>query len=601
MTDRARRWAERWRDDRGLGFYGRRELGHDVGAGLMLTALLVPAGMGYATAAGLPAVAGLYASVAALVAYALVGPSRVLVLGPDSSLTPLIAAAVIPLAAAGAGGEPRRVALAGLLGLLVGLALVAGGLARLGFVSELLSKPIRIGYLNGIALVVIVSQLPALLGFTAPRGGLVRDIGSLGTAIGHGEVMPVAAAIGLGSLALILVLRHVAPRAPGLLLAVAGGALAVWALGLDVPVVGALPSGLAAPAWNTLGAGDVGALAGPALGIALVAFADTAILSRALAARAGDRSAANREMAALGIANLASGFAGGFPVSASASRTPVAQASGARTQVTGLVGAAAVVAIVTAVPGATTYLPSSALAAVVIAAVVTLVDVPRTIRLARVDPKECALSLLAFAGVAVFGVLRGVVAAVALSLAAFVARAWRPHTAELVRIDGRKGYHDRRRHPGGRQIPGLVIVRFDAPLFFANAELFVDVVLRTVAGAAPPVRWVVLAAEPITDIDTTAADALEQLDDELLAQGIQLVFAELKGPVKDRLARYGLGDRFGAADFYPTLGTAVADYVDSTDVDWTDWTDAPDGRGNGGPPAPVAVGPARDPPRDTRP
>jgi high affinity sulfate transporter 1 len=562
----------------GSGGYGWVGLGHDVAAGLLLTALLVPAGMGYATAAGLPPEAGLYASIAALAAYAAVGPSRVLVLGPDSSLAPLIAAAVVPLAA-GAAGQERRVALAGLLALLVAAILLAGGLLRLGFVADLLSKPIRIGYLNGVVLVVIVGQFPALLGFaSSSKDGLVDEAGDLVDGVADGRIRPAAAAIGTTALALILVLRRVAPRAPGLLVAVAGAIAVVWGFGLEgVPVVGPLPRGFPQPALSTLHWGDVVLLGPPALGVALVAFADTGVLSRAFAARRGREVDANREMVALGAANLACGVAGGFPVSASASRTPAAEAVGARTQLTGVVGAAAVALVVVGAPGFTRHLPASALAAVVIAAVLSVADVAGAVRLLRMNPTEWALSLIAFAGVATLGVLRGIAVAVALSLLAFVAKAWRPHAAELVRVERRKGYHDRARHPEGLRIPGLVIVRFDAPLFFANAELFADFVRRTVHAAPPPIRWVAIAAEPITDIDTTASDLLEQLDDELAAQGIRLVFAELKGPVKDRLGRYGLGTRFGPDRFYPTVGTVVSDYVESTGATWTDWTDMRDG------------------------
>jgi len=563
-----------WLAARGLARYRAADLRRDVGAGLALTALLVPAGMGYATAARLPPETGLYATVAALVAYALVGPSRVLVLGPDSSLAPLIAAAVVPLAAAGAVGAERRVALAGLLALLVGVVLVVGGALRLGFVTDLLSMPIRIGYLNGVVVVVIVGQVPALLGFSVDADGLLASARELVVGVAEGRVQPAAAAIGGGALAVILVCRRLAPRAPGLLLAVAGGIAAVWLLDpAGVPVVGPLPTGLPTPAFGTLAWGDLVSLAAPALGVALVAFADTSVLSRSFAARAGREVDPDREMAALGAANLACAVAGGFPVSGSASRTPVAAAVGARTQVTGLVGAAAVVVVVTAAPGFTRNLPVAVLAAVVIAAVLSVADVPGTLRLLRIRPSEFALSLSAFAGVAVLGVLRGVAVAIVLSLGAFVARAWRPHMAELVRLERRKGYHDRGRHPEGRRVPGLVIVRFDAPLFFANAPLFADFVRTTVAAAGGPVRWVAIAAEPITDVDTTAAEVLERLDDELAAGGVHLVFAELKGPVKDRIRRYGLGARFGPERFYPTIGTVVSDYVARTGTDWRDWTD----------------------------
>jgi MFS superfamily sulfate permease-like transporter len=322
-----------------------------------------------------------------------------------------------------------------------------------------------------------------------------------------------------------------------------------------------------------LGWSDVASLIAPALGVALVAFAETGVLSRAFAARTGDEVDPNREMAALGAANLACGVAGGFPVCASATRTPVAHATGARTQVTGVVGAAAVALVVVAAPGFTRHLPMSTLAAVVIAAVLSVADVAGTVRLLRMNPTDFVLSLSAFAGVATLGVLSGVAVAVALSLVAFVARAWRPHMAELVRVERRKGYHDRGRHPDGRRVPGLLILRFDAPLFFANAQLFADFVRRSVDDAPQPVHWVAVAAEPITDVDTTAADVLERIDDELAARGVRLVFAELKGPVKDRLRRYGLGTRFGRDRFYPTIGTAVSDYVTRTGTTWTDWTD----------------------------
>ena len=242
---------------------------------------------------------------------------------------------------------------------------------------------------------------------------------------------------------------------------------------------------------------------------------------------------------------------------------------------TGVVGAAAVALVVAIAPGFTRHLPVATLAAVVIAAVLSVADVHGTLRLLRMRPSDFALSLSAFAGVAVLGVLKGIAVAIALSLGAFVARAWRPYMAELVRIERRKGYHDRGRHPEGRRVPGLVIVRFDAPLFFANAPLFADFVRRTVAEAPDPVRWVAVAAEPITDIDTTAADVLERLDDELAEGGVHLVFAELKGPVKDRIRRYGLGERFGPDRFYPTVGTVVSDYVRRTGTRWTDWTDTP--------------------------
>ena len=547
---------------------------------MVLTTLLIPAGMGYAEAAGLPAVTGLYATVAGLLAYALTGPTRTLMVGPDSALSPVILIAIAPLAA---GDADRAVALAGLLAILTGVILLGGGLLRLGFAMDLLSKPIRLGYLNGVAVTVMASQLPKLFGFSVDADSLLGRLGDFVTGLAQGDTNRAAAVIGLATLATILILRHVAPRVPGLLAAVIGASAAVAWLDLDLPVVGSLPRGLPTPALGGLGWGDVTALLPAALGVALVAFADTGVLSRSLADTDGEDSRSNQEMAALGATNLAAGVLGGFPISGSASRTPVARVSGARSQVTGAVAAVLVAVLAFAAPGSTRHVPSAALAAVVIAAVLSLADVGGVARLARIRRSEFGLALVAFAGVAVFGVLRGIGVAVALALAAFVAKAWRPYMTELVRVDHRKGYHDVTRHPLGRRVPGLVIARFDAPLFFANGNVFADFVRRLVAEATDPVRWVVLAAEPITDIDTSAADDLVALDDELKRRGISLVFAEMKGPVKDRLAAYGLGGRFGPDRLYPTLGTAVSAYVAATDTPWVDWTDK---AGRGKQPAP---------------
>lgn len=546
--------------------YERQWLRHDITAGIVLTALLIPAGIGYARVAGLPPETGLYATVIPLLAYALVGPSRILVLGPDSALAPIIAASVIPL---GGGDVGRTVALAGLLALMTGGILLVGGLLRLGFVTDLLSKPIRIGYLNGIALVVVVGQLPALLGFSVDGASVFGDVWGFVEAVVDGAADPAASAIGLGALAVIIGFRLRKGRVPGVAVAVVG-AVAVTALfGLqdEIAVVGALPGGLPAPALQGLQWADVVSLAGPALGLALIAFADTGVLSRTFAARHGETVDGSKEMTAIGAANIAGGFLGGFPVSGSSSRTPVAEAAGARTQLVGVVGAVLIMVFVLAAPGITGVLPSSALAAVVIVAATSLVDLPGLIRLVRVDPMEAGLSVAAFVGVVVVGVIPGIAIAIGLSFVAFVNHAWRPYRAELGRIAGVRGYHDLSRHPEGARIPGIVIVRFDAPLFFANGGMFDDyvrgVVDRAGGGTGRPdaaetgVRTVILAAEPITDIDSTAFDELMELDDFLHSRGITLLVAEMKGPVKDQLARYGGGSRFGPDRFHPTVGAAV--------------------------------------------
>jgi high affinity sulfate transporter 1 len=556
--------------------YRREWLWPDLRAGIVVTALLIPAGMGYAQVAGLPPETGLYATIVPLIAYAVVGPSRILVLGPDSALAPVIAAAILPLAL---GDDDRAVALAGLLALMVGAILLLGGILRLGFVTDLLSKPIRVGYLNAVALIVIISQLPTLLGFSTDAESPYTEVAAIWNGVAGGEVQPLALAFGVGSLAVIVLLTVVRSRVPGVLVAVVGAMLLTAVLGLSeaLPVVGALPQGLPAPALGGLQWSDVAALALPAAGIALVAFTDSAVLSRTLAARRGETVSGSREMAAIGAANLSAGLFGGFPISASSSRTPVAEQAGSKSQLTGLVGAALIVLFMVLTPGLTGFLPSATLAAVVIMAASRLVDVSGFVRLVRMDRVDAALSAAAFVGVFVFGVLEGIAVTIGLSLLAFVNQSWRPYRAELGRVTGLRGYHDLSRYPEGERIPGVAIVRFDAPLFFANGGLFDEFVRSRVEAAGPGIRTVILAAEPITDIDTTAADELVDLDEWLTARGIRLVIAEMKDPVIDVLRDYGLTRRLTPDRFAPTVGAAV-DEVTGTlrgDLEGTKWEGEP--------------------------
>lgn len=565
--------------------YRRAWLWPDVRAGIVVTALLIPAGMGYAQVAGLPPETGLYATIVPLIAYALVGPSRILVLGPDSALAPVIAAAILPLAL---GDEDRAVALAGLLAITVGAILLFGGILRLGFVTDLLSKPIRVGYLNAVALIVIISQVPTLLGFSTDAETPYGEVAAIVGGIADGRIDWLAFGFGLGSLALIVLLTVVKSPVPGVLVAVVAAMVVTALLGLStaLPVVGALPQGLPAPALGGLQWADVAALALPAAGIALVAFADSAVLSRTLAARRGEHVSGSREMAAIGTANIASGLFGGFPLAASSSRTPVAEQAGSKSQLTGVVGAVLIVLFMLVAPGLTEFLPSATLAAVVIMAASRLIDVTGFVRLVRMDKVDAALSAAAFIGVFVFGVLAGIAVTIGLSLLAFVNQSWRPYRAELGRVTGLRGYHDLSRNPEGERIPGLVIVRFDAPLFFANGGLFDDFVRSRVEAAGPGVHTVVLAAEPITDIDTTAVDELVELDDWLHSRGIRLVIAEMKDPVVDVLRDYGLMDRFTPDRFAPTVGAAVDDVTGTLrgDLEGTKWEGESPGPDGGEPP-----------------
>ncbi len=573
----------------------------DVIAGLALTAVLVPVGMGYAEAAGLPAVTGLYASVGALVAYFLVGPSRILVFGPDSALVPLVAAAVVPLS----GGDPQRaVALAGALAIMAGALCLGAALARLGFITDLLSGPIRIGYMNGIALTILVGQLPKLLGFSVSAPDVLGGLAATAAGIRDGKVVPLALVVGLLCLAVILVGRRLQPRFPSVLGAVIlGGAIvAVFGLASTIKVVGDVPQGLPPVGLPAVTLADLVTLFPSAIAIALISFADTSVISHSFALRRGEHVDPDHELAALGVVNLAAGFVGGFSSSGSATRTPVAEQAGAKTQVTGLVGTACIVLLLVAVPGLLSPVPTTALAAVVIAAALSLVDIDSLRHLWRVRRSELGLALAAFLAVVLFGALPGIVVAVGLSLVAFIRRAWRPYDAVLGRVRGYKGYHDVTRHPDALQVPGLTLFRWDAPLFFANAQAFREHVLRVVDALEETPRWFVVAAEPITDVDTTAADMLDELITDLARRGTQLHFAELKGPTKDRLAVYGVFERLGADHFHPTIGSTVKAYLDRhPDVVWRDWDEEPVPPEDGEAPPPTTTDPASEPPSDPLP
>lgn len=556
--------------------YQRGWLAKDLTAGLVLTAILVPVGMGYAEAAGLPAIYGLYATIVPLIAYAIFGPSRILVLGPDSSLAAIIAATIVPLAA---GNTDQLVALAGMLALMTGALCIFAGLARFGFITDLLSKPVRLGYLNGIALTVIIGQLPKLLGFSSSGENLIQETISLVQGVMQGMTNWTAFAIGASCLAIVLIFKRHWPKIPGVLVAVVGATIFVGALDLavkaGVSVVGPLPQGLPAFQIPRVAPSDFATLAAGALAITLVAFADTSVLSRTFALRGGYEVDQNQEMIALGAANLAAGLFQGFSISSSSSRTPVAEQAGAKTQLTGVVGALCIALLLVFAPTLLQNLPNAALGAVVIAACLSLVDIQGFVRLYHMRRGEFALAIVCFLGVALLGVIQGIFIAVGLALLGFIWRAWRPYDAVLGRVDGLKGYHDVKRYPQARFIPGLVLFRWDAPLFFANAGVFREHVLQAIADAPTPTRRVVVAAEPVTDVDVTAAEELSALDDDLAGAGIELCFAEMKDPVKDRLRSYGLTARFGPDHFFPTLGQAVDGYVQAYQVEWQDWEETP--------------------------
>jgi high affinity sulfate transporter 1 len=534
-------------------------LKHDFTAGLVMTAMLVPVGIAYAQASGLPGITGLYATIIPLLAYALFGPSRILILGPDSALAAVILSVVLPLSA---GDSYRAMRIGGMMALVSGVLCVSAGIARLGFITELLSKPIRYGYMNGIALTVLLSQIPKLCGFSVNAEGPLRQMWTIVQKLLAGSANFVALAIGGGTLVLILALRRWR-RVPGILLAVIAATVVVAALDLakraGVSVLGPLPRGLPLPQVPFARVDLVPIIMG-GTAVALVSFADTSVLSRTYAARLHAHVDPNQEIVGLGIANLAASFFQGFPISSSSSRTPVAEAAGAKTQLTAVVGAVLIAVLLVFTPQLLRYLPNTALAAVVIASAIGLFEVSDLRRIYLIQRWEFWLSMVCFAGVAVFGAIQGIAIAIVIAVVEFLWDGWRPHSAVLGRVEHIEGFHDIARYPEAQLIPGLVLFRWDAPLFFANAELFNQRVLDAVKRSPTHVNCVVVTAEPVTSVDVTAADALVELHDTLENASIQLCFAEMKDPVKDKLKRFGLFARFGEKNFFATIDEVVNAY-----------------------------------------
>lgn len=536
--------------------YERRWLRPDLVAGLVLAAILVPQGMAYAALAGLPTVTGLYTTIACLVAYAAFGPSRVLVLGPDSSVSPLILAAITPLLVAG-DDAGDAIALAGMLALLVGGIEIVLGVAKLGFVADLLSSEVRVGYLNGLAVTIIVGQLPKLCGFSTDADDFFDEVRELVQNID--ETQAGALAVGIAVLLVLLILPRVTRRVPAVLVAVVGATVASATLDLaadGVATVGSLPQGVPVPTFPGVPLDDVGSLLIAAVGITLVSLTDTIATASSFAARRGDEVKPDQEMIGIGTANIASGFFQGFAVSTSASRTAVAEQSGAKSQLTSLVGAGVVALLLLFFNSLLADLPQAGLAAVVIAAAFSLMDLAALRRYAQVRRTALVLSLVAAAGVIVFGVLEGIVIAVVLAVFLFFRRSWWPHGAVLGQIEGVAGWHSVDLHPEATELDGIVVYRWEAPLFFANAGSFRDQIRSLVRARRP--EWVLLQCEAITDVDVTAGEILEQLDLELNSQGVHMAFAHMRTRVQQLILRYGLLETIDRDHFYPTMKTAIA-------------------------------------------
>ena len=538
--------------------YKRAWLPRDIVSGAVLCALLVPQGMAYAELAGLPAITGLYTTVVCLLAYAAFGPSPYLILGPDSSLGPMIAAAIIPLAA---GNTEYAVALAGMLALIVSIICISAGLAHLGFVADLISKPVRVGYLAGLAVTIFIGQLPKLFGYSVDADGLIQEFVAFLKNLDLTN--PWTLAVGLLTLILILGLKRWAPRVPGVLVAVVFAIIVTVFFDLPakgVATVGVLPQGFPLPSFPKVELSALPLLIGTAFGISLVAVGDTISTSAGFAARRGYDVDGDQEMVGIGSANLLAGLFQGFPVSTSGSRTAVAEQAGAKSQFTGVVAAMLVLAMLLFIPGLVQNMPQSALAAIIITASLSLFNVAELRRLKSVRKNEFVLAIVSILGVALVGVLQGIVIAIAISIFQFFERAWNPYAAVLGKPEGVPGYHDITRYPDASQIPGLLMIRWEAPLFFANANIFKKKIRTLIAQADPNPVWVIITAEPVTDVDTTAGDMLVDLDLELNAAGIHLVFAELKESVKEKIERYGLLETIDRRHFYPTIEVAVEEF-----------------------------------------
>ncbi len=527
----------------------------DLIAGIVLAAILVPQGMAYAELAGLPAVNGLYTTMFCLVGYALFGPSRILVLGPDSSLGPLILLAILPLAIANDPGD--LVALAGMLALLVAAIEIGLGLGKLGFVADLLSKEVQVGYMVGLGITIIVGQLPKLFGFSTDADKFPEEVRAFFAGLDQRNSYTLA--VGLAGLALLLILPRFTRRIPAVLITVLLSILAVSVFDLKdhgVATVGSLPKGLPSPEFPSVSLSDIGALLAAAVGITLVSLADTIATSTSFAARRGDEVDASQEMIGIGAANALAGLFQGFPVSTSGSRTAVAEQSGAKSQVTGLVGAVLVGTMLVFVPNLLANLPNSALAAIVIAAALSLMDIASLATFLRVRGSAFGLALTATLGVVLFGVLEGILIAVALSILIFFKRNWWPTGQVLGRVASLESWHGIDVYPDAEQVPGVVVFRWEAPLFFANATMFRQAVRRLIDSS--DAGWIVIQCEAITGIDVTAADMLEQLDTELNQRGVHMVFAELRSRVYELVTRYGLLEALDPGHFYTSIDAALA-------------------------------------------
>jgi SulP family sulfate permease len=537
--------------------YRRPWLRGDLLAGLTVAAYLVPQVMAYAALAGLPPITGLWATLPALGIYSLLGSSRQLSVGPESTTALLSASIIGPLAD---GNASRFAALSAALAVVYGVYCILAWLIRLGFVADLLSRPVLVGYLAGLAVIMMTSQLGRVTGVHVTGSTFVAQLRSFVDNIAQFEVATFALAV--ATFALLLILQSTARWAPGPLLAVLLATIAVVVFDLEKhgvavvgPVIGGLQLQPAVPALSNLRQ-----LLLPALGVLVVGYTDVVLTARAFATRNNYEIDANQELCALGACNLGAGLMHGFPVSSSASRTALGDAAGSRTQLYSLVALAAVIVTLAFLRPVLAHFPAAALGALVVYAALRLVDLAELRRLARFRRRELALAVAAAVGVLAVDLVYGVLLAVGLSVVEMLSRVARPHDAILGRVPGVAGMHDIDDYPEAQQIPGLLVYRYDSPLFFANAEDFKHRSLAAVDAQKEEVKWFVLNMEANVEVDITALDALESLRAALVDRGIVVALARVKQDLLKELAAYGLADAIGREHIYPTLPTAVAAY-----------------------------------------
>jgi sulfate permease, SulP family len=540
--------------------YKRDWLRGDLVAGVTVAAYLVPQVMAYATVAGLPPVAGLWAALVPMAVYAVLGSSRQLSVGPESTTALMTATALAPLAAGDAG---RYAVLAAAAALIVGAICFVAGLIRLGFLADLLSRPVLIGYMAGVAVIMVASQLGKITGVEVKGEEFLDQMRSFIAGL-HSVHWPTIV-LALSVLAVLLVLAWLAPRIPGPLIAMLGAAFVVSVFSLHhngIKVIGEIPKGLPVPGVAGIPLSDLTAMVIPAAGIALVAFSDNVLTARIFAVKHGEDIDANAELRALGVCNVGAGLMHGFPVSSSGSRTALGDSVGSRTQLYSLVMLVAVLAVMLFGRGVLATFPAAALGALVVYAAMRLVDVREFKRLARFRRSELILALATTAGVLVFGVLYGVLFAIALSIADLLRRVARPHDAIQGFVPGVAGMHDIDDYPEADLVPGLLVYRYDAPLFFANAENFRGRAMAAVNDFPGPVEWFVLNAEANVEVDLTALDAVDELRAELERRGIVFAMARVKQDLRDELEAAGLIDKIGEDRIFMTLPTAVEAYND---------------------------------------